>query len=99
MSEVMLDGHRWTDRGDGLYLPDVEYVEKVFWCIGDQYAGLGFVVIDDNTGEVKVIAMADSNKCELLKEYKAMLRSTGVNACTLLGTSRNDCIGGLDRAT
>ena len=36
MSEVMLDGHRWTDRGDGLYFPDVEYVAKDFWCIGDQ---------------------------------------------------------------
>ena len=99
MSEVMLDGHRWTDRGDGLYLPDVEYVAKICWCIGDQYGGLGFVVINNNTGWVKVIAMADSDKCELLKEYKALLRSTGVNACTVLGVSRSDCVGGLFPAT
>ena len=55
-------------------------------------------MIDDDTGEVKVIAMADSH-CGLLTEYKAMLRSTGVNACTILGVSRTDCVGGLDPAT
>lgn len=63
---IRLDGHTWTDRGDGLYIPDNEYSVNIgaFWGVGKEFEGKDFLLRETETaGIYHVVAMVCNFDC------------------------------------
>lgn len=97
MSEVRLDGHTWTDRGDGLYIPDEQYeVRDLMWCLGPEYEGKDFVVVrNKDLKNYSVVAMVCNwDSIEYLWKYRDELNTQGIDAHSIGGQGNTNMIGG-----
>lgn len=49
---IIVDGHTYTDRGDGLYIPDTDYVieDKIKWAFDDDHIEFILVCTKESDG-------------------------------------------------
>lgn len=86
MQEIKLDGHTWTDRGDGLYLPDIPYQVNIeeFWGLGKEFGDKTFLLKDTSTqGIYTVIAMTyKSTPLRVILTEQQHINNSGEHAIT-----------------
>lgn len=100
-NSITIDSHVFTDRGDGLYIPDKEYyVKNELWCVGQDYGGKKFVIVSQQGSRaVRVVAVVcSSDKIRVAQEYKDTLRAEGLDAGVIFGEFSLSSIGGIVNA-
>lgn len=93
---LTIDGRSWTDRGDGIYLPDNgHHRDRSPWCVGEDYGGKDFIVLENDDGSAELIAMVLEEQMYIaLYNYMESLSSSS-NMFTMSGDYGRSCIGGI----
>lgn len=95
----MLDGHTWTDRGDGVYLPDKQYIMQGLAWYGDtEHSDMTFIMqnVEGSDDHARVLlAMSYQDAKEAIWAYCDELGSNGLDVVLTTCKYEPQCIGGL----